>query len=123
MCVRVFVAVCLCGCVRVEGLAEMVKPEWLTCFDERELEVLLCGMEEIDVDDWERSAAYKGGYGPTCQTVIWFWKFVRELDHEKRARLLQFVTGTCRVPVGGFGQLTGLLSSPLSPSPILYPFS
>lgn len=34
-------------------------------------------------------------------------QFVRETDNEKRARLLQFVTGTCRVPVGGFAELMG----------------
>ena len=34
-------------------------------------------------------------------------QFVRELDNEKRTRLLQFVTGTCRLPVGGFSELMG----------------
>ena len=32
---------------------------------------------------------------------------VRDFDNEKRVRLLQFVTGTCRLPVGGFGELMG----------------
>jgi hypothetical protein len=35
------------------------------------------------------------------------FQFVRSMDSEKRARLLQFVTGTCRVPVGGFAELMG----------------
>lgn len=40
--------------------------------------------------------------------MTWFWQFVREsCDNEQRARLLQFVTGTCRVPVGGFSELMG----------------
>lgn len=34
-------------------------------------------------------------------------QFVKQSDNEKRTRLLQFVTGTCRVPVGGFGELMG----------------
>jgi len=34
---------------------------------------------------------------------------IREMDNEKKARLLQFVTGTCRVPVGGFAELMGEL--------------
>ena len=34
-------------------------------------------------------------------------QFVRELDNEKRTRMLQFVTGTCRLPVGGFAELMG----------------
>lgn len=29
------------------------------------------------------------------------------MDNEKRIRLLQFVTGTCRLPVGGFSELIG----------------
>ena len=37
---------------------------------------------------------------------------VREMDNEKKARLLQFVTGTCRVPVGGFAELMGEMGSP-----------
>ena len=40
------------------------------------------------------------------QTV---WQFVKEMDNEKRMRLLQFVTGTCRLPVGGFADLMGML--------------
>lgn len=34
-------------------------------------------------------------------------QFVRAMDNEKRARLLQFVCGTCKVPVGGFAELMG----------------
>lgn len=35
---------------------------------------------------------------------------VKEMDNEKRIRLLQFVTGTCRLPVGGFAELIGACS-------------
>ena len=37
-------------------------------------------------------------------------QFVKEMDNEKRMRLLQFVTGTCRLPVGGFADLMGMQS-------------
>uniref|UniRef100_A0A1I8FFY6 HECT-type E3 ubiquitin transferase n=1 Tax=Macrostomum lignano TaxID=282301 RepID=A0A1I8FFY6_9PLAT len=76
----------------------------LRYFDERELELMLCGMQEIDVDDWERSTIYRH-YNRSSKQVQWLWRFVRELDNEKRTRLLQFVTGTCRLPVGGFAEL------------------
>ena len=36
---------------------------------------------------------------------------MRTLSAEKRVRLLQFVTGTCRLPVGGFKELMGVLQS------------
>lgn len=37
-------------------------------------------------------------------------QFIKEMDNEKRMRLLQFVTGTCRLPVGGFADLMGNFS-------------
>ncbi|XP_053697513.1 E3 ubiquitin-protein ligase Su(dx) isoform X2 [Sabethes cyaneus] len=90
----------------LEGFNEVVPLEWLKYFDERELELMLCGMQEIDVDDWQRNSIYRH-YNRNSKQVVWFWQFVRETDNEKRARLLQFVTGTCRVPVGGFAELMG----------------
>ena len=64
-------------------------------------------MQEIDVDDWQRNTVYRH-YTRSSKQIIWFWQFVREqTDNEQRARLLQFVTGTCRVPVGGFAELLG----------------
>lgn len=39
---------------------------------------------------------------------ITVFQFVKEIDNEKRMRLLQFVTGTCRLPVGGFADLMGM---------------
>ncbi|TRY75099.1 hypothetical protein TCAL_00604 [Tigriopus californicus] len=90
----------------LDGFNEVVPLEWLQYFDERELELLLCGMQEIDVDDWQRNSIYRH-YTKNSKQVLWFWQFVRSMDHEKRSRLLQFVCGTCRVPVGGFAELMG----------------
>ncbi|BFZ13158.1 hypothetical protein BsWGS_16197 [Bradybaena similaris] len=90
----------------LEGFNEVVPLQWLQYFDERELELMLCGMQEIDVDDWERNTIYRH-YQRSSKQVVWFWKMVREIDNEKRTRLLQFVTGTCRLPVGGFAELMG----------------
>lgn len=88
------------------GFNEVVPLQWLQYFDERELELMLCGMQEIDVDDWEKNTIYRH-YQRNSKQVAWFWRMVREIDNEKRTRLLQFVTGTCRLPVGGFAELMG----------------
>lgn len=90
----------------LDGFSEVVPLQWLQYFDEREIELMLCGMQEVDVDDWERNTIYRH-YQRNSKQVVWFWKFVREIDNEKRTRLLQFVTGTCRLPVGGFAELMG----------------
>ncbi|CAH8611586.1 unnamed protein product [Heterobilharzia americana] len=88
------------------GFEDVFPLQWLQYFDERELEVLLCGMQQIDVDDWQAHTTYKK-YDSRSPQVVWFWRFVRGLTQQKRIRLLQFVTGTCRVPVGGFKNLMG----------------
>ncbi len=38
-------------------------------------------------------------------------QLVKEVDNEVRLRLMQFVTGTCRLPLGGFAELMGEASN------------
>uniref|UniRef100_A0A3B5MZW4 E3 ubiquitin-protein ligase n=1 Tax=Xiphophorus couchianus TaxID=32473 RepID=A0A3B5MZW4_9TELE len=90
----------------LDGFNEVVPLEWLRYFDEKELELMLCGMQEIDLADWQKNAIYRH-YTKNSKQIHWFWQVVKEMDSEKRIRLLQFVTGTCRLPVGGFTELIG----------------
>ena len=126
-----------------------------------EFSQLVAGRGFIDVDDWERNAAYAGGLSAADAVVQWFWQSIRAfsdverhaafffprsapprvpfvpsrprsvpgpppvgsvglqrtalaralyisycLDHCRQS-VLQFVTGSCRVPVGGFAHLQG----------------
>ena len=57
----------------VTGFNEMVPLEWLQYFDERELELMLCGMQKIDVDDWQRNTVYRH-YTKTSKQIQWFWQ-------------------------------------------------
>uniref|UniRef100_A0A8D2LHX8 HECT-type E3 ubiquitin transferase n=1 Tax=Varanus komodoensis TaxID=61221 RepID=A0A8D2LHX8_VARKO len=90
----------------LDGFNEVAPLEWLRYFDEKELELMLCGMQEIDMSDWQKNAIYRH-YTKNSKQIQWFWQVVKEMDNEKRIRLLQFVTGTCRLPVGGFAELIG----------------
>uniref|UniRef100_A0A672NM61 E3 ubiquitin-protein ligase n=1 Tax=Sinocyclocheilus grahami TaxID=75366 RepID=A0A672NM61_SINGR len=89
-----------------EGFNEVLPQQYLQYFDAKELEVMLCGMQEIDLNDWQRNSIYRH-YTATSKQILWFWQFIKEMDNEKRMRLLQFVSGTCRLPVGGFADLMG----------------
>jgi len=90
----------------LDGFNEVVPLEWLQYFDERELELIICGMQNIDTEDWTKNTIYRH-YTKTSKQIQWFWTYVKAMDNETRSRLLQFVCGTCRVPVGGFGELMG----------------
>ncbi|XP_030649981.1 E3 ubiquitin-protein ligase NEDD4-like isoform X2 [Chanos chanos] len=90
-----------------EGFYELIPQDLIKIFDENELELLMCGLGDVDVNDWRENTKYKNGYGPNHAVVQWFWKTVLLMDAEKRIRLLQFVTGTSRVPMNGFAELYG----------------
>ena len=90
----------------MEGLGDVLPLDLLRVFDEHELELLIGGMTEIDMDDWTRFTDYRG-YEKTDRVIEWFWACLRSWPAERKARLLQFTTGTSRVPVNGFKDLQG----------------
>ncbi|KAF9451197.1 HECT-domain-containing protein [Macrolepiota fuliginosa MF-IS2] len=90
----------------MSGFSELIPQDLITVFDERELELLIGGMSEIDVDDWTKYTDYRG-YEQTDEVIQWFWKCVRSWPPERKSRLLQFATGTSRIPVNGFKDLQG----------------
>uniref|UniRef100_A0A672ZAB0 E3 ubiquitin-protein ligase n=1 Tax=Sphaeramia orbicularis TaxID=375764 RepID=A0A672ZAB0_9TELE len=90
-----------------QGFFELIPQDLIKIFDENELELLMCGLGDVDVNDWRENTKYKNGYCPNHAVIQWFWKTVLLMDAEKRIRLLQFVTGTSRVPMNGFAELYG----------------
>ncbi|XP_069076202.1 E3 ubiquitin-protein ligase NEDD4-like isoform X2 [Pleurodeles waltl] len=91
----------------LEGFTELIPIDLIKIFDENELELLMCGLGDVDVNDWRQHTIYKNGYCPNHPVIQWYWKAVLLMDAEKRIRLLQFVTGTSRVPMNGFAELYG----------------
>ncbi|KAM6368292.1 E3 ubiquitin-protein ligase HACE1 isoform 5-T6 [Alca torda] len=91
----------------LQGFHMFIPPSLIQLFDEYELELLLSGMPEIDVNDWLKNTEYTSGYERGDQVIQWFWDVVEELTQEERVLLLQFVTGSSRVPHGGFAHIMG----------------
>uniref|UniRef100_A0A3B4E219 E3 ubiquitin-protein ligase HACE1 n=1 Tax=Pygocentrus nattereri TaxID=42514 RepID=A0A3B4E219_PYGNA len=91
----------------LQGFHTFIPPSLIQLFDEYELELLLSGMPEIDVMDWKRNTEYTSGYDTEEPVIQWFWEVVESLTQEERVLLLQFVTGSSRVPHGGFAFLMG----------------
>lgn len=89
------------------GFNELVPLNLIKIFDEGELELLMCGIGSIDVKDWKGNTVYKGDYHPNHIVIQWYWRVVLSFSNEMRSRLLQFVTGTSRVPMNGFKELYG----------------
>lgn len=91
----------------LKGFHEIIPTDLIGIFNEQELELLISGLPEIDVDDWKANTEYHN-YPATAPQIQWFWRAVRSFDKEERAKLLQFVTGTSKVPLNGFKDLEGM---------------
>eukprot|EP00124_Ichthyophonus_hoferi_P002052 Ihof_evm5s127 gene=Ihof_evmTU5s127 len=89
-----------------QGFFEFVPQEYLVDFNEKELELLVSGVTVLDVADWKNNTIYKD-YQETDDNIQWFWKVVEEANSDMRLRMLQFVTGTQRIPPEGFQALIG----------------
>lgn len=95
----------------LKGLGEIIKPSWLSMFNQSELQTLVGGASsQIDIEDLRRNTEYGGVYvigddGLEHPTVRMFWKVMKELDDSDRRKVLKYVTSTPRAPLLGFSQL------------------
>lgn len=58
----------------LEGFSELVPLNVIKIFDENELELLMCGIQHIDVKDWKQNSLYKGDYHANHIVIQWFWR-------------------------------------------------
>jgi len=91
----------------LKGFREIIDPKLLSIFNEQELELLICGLPDIDVNDLKANTEYKG-IPSSSQLIQWFWEVVDDMTQEEKANLVQFVTGTSKVPINGFKSLQGM---------------
>lgn len=91
----------------LSGFHEVIPRELIEIFTEQELELLISGLPDIDVDEWKNHTELRG-YSSSDPMIQWFWRAVRSFDQTEKAKLLQFITGTSKVPLEGFSQLHGV---------------
>ncbi|KAI0708195.1 hypothetical protein C8T65DRAFT_740208 [Cerioporus squamosus] len=91
----------------VAGFYEIIPKDLVSIFNEQELELLISGTPDIDVDEW-RSATEYNGYTSSDPVIVWWWRALKSFNREERAKVLSFATGTSRVPLGGFVELQGV---------------
>ncbi|KAM6543817.1 hypothetical protein CsatB_008264 [Cannabis sativa] len=94
----------------MEGFNELIHRDLISIFHDKELELLISGLPDIDLDDMRANTEYSG-YSAASPVIQWFWEVAQGFSKEDKARLLQFVTGTSKVPLEGFSALQGISGS------------
>lgn len=95
----------------LRGLGSIIKPTWLSMFNQSELQTLIGGdSSQLDIDDLRRNTQYGGVYqigddGLEHTSIQYFWQVMKELNDKDRRKVLKYVTSTPRAPLLGFAEL------------------
>jgi len=91
----------------LEGFYNIIPRRLISIFNEQELELLLSGLPNIDIDDLKANTEYHK-YQTNSLQIVWFWRALRSFDQTDKAKFMQFVTGSSKVPLQGFTALEGM---------------
>ncbi|CAG9330909.1 unnamed protein product [Blepharisma stoltei] len=89
----------------MQGFYSVIPKPLIIFFTAEELELALCGLPYIDIQDWQEFTEYRDEFSVNHQDVKWFWEIIESFTQEQLSDLLMFVTGTPRLPVEGFSSL------------------
>jgi E3 ubiquitin-protein ligase HUWE1 len=100
----------------LDGFHDLVPAELISIFSPTELELLICGLPDVDIEDLHNNTDYNQ-YRESEEYIQWFWETLRAFTREEKALFLQFVTGTSKV---NYSAILLLLLSHLSCISLLY---
>ena len=84
------------------GFQEVLPTFHIREFSENEINLLLNGKQDFDISEMRQATRYTGGFDTDSTAVNIFWSVVEKLDLKARGKLLQFTTGSSKVPLDGY---------------------
>ena len=91
-----------------KGLFSILEQNVRGIFSVEELNFLITGQENIDLNDWKENTIYKGAYNPNHPVIKMFWDKIGTMQKNELIKFLEFSTGTGSVQIDGFGSLKGV---------------
>ena len=82
-----------------QGISAVIQIDLLNLFSWRQVETLVCGTVDVDVDILKENTDYEG-CGLSDQHIQYFWEVLREFSQIERSLYLKFVWGRKRLPSG-----------------------
>ena len=90
------------------GFDEVVPRELVSSWEWEDLELLVCGLQDINVISWEQATTYEPKPPPHCTLAVttetrarWFWDAVKSMNSEQKHALLHFWTAFRKLPHTG----------------------
>lgn len=89
-------------CAFCEGFDSLIPHEEIDRFSPGELDLLICGMPEIDLKDLHNNISYGSPYSKDHPVIQMLFEILAGWDIENLAKFILFITGSSQVPVNGF---------------------
>ncbi|ETO31864.1 HECT domain and RCC1-like domain-containing protein, partial [Reticulomyxa filosa] len=80
------------------GIHKIVPIHVLSLFTWEELERLICGVPQINVDLLRRHTVYDKAIEPNSDYIQWFWEILNELSPENKRKFIRFTWAQERLP-------------------------
>jgi hypothetical protein len=91
-----------------KGIFSIIDADARGVFSVEELNFLITGQEDIDLNDWKENTIYKGVYNPNHPVIKMFWEKIGSMNKNELIKFLEFATGIGSVQIDGFGSLKGI---------------
>ena len=85
-----------------EGFNSLIPHDEICFFSPSELDLLICGIPIIDVDDFIQNIYIQSPYNKDHPVIKLFFGVISKWDNDKLAKFLLFLTGSSQVPISGF---------------------
>ena len=85
------------------GLASIIPYDFLSIFTSEQLEVLITGSPEIDLQLLKEKTEYRGNVNVRDRHIQLFWDALEGFTSEERTAFVQFVSGRSRLPSSALG--------------------
>lgn len=85
-----------------DAFDSIIPQEYIQIFSPSELNLMICGIPKIDVDEMKKYTHYILPYQENHPVIVMFFNVLSKWSHENLAKFLLFLTGSSQVAVNGF---------------------
>lgn len=85
-----------------EGFNSLISHDEICFFSPSELELLMCRIPEIDIDDLKENISIQYPYTKDHPVIKLFFSVISKWDNGILAKFVLFLTGSSQVPINGF---------------------
>ena len=80
------------------GISSVLPSDLFCLFQAKELETLVCGSRNVDLDLLKSMTEYTDGYDQENETIQYFWESLKEMNVNQISLFLRFVSACERLP-------------------------